>query len=79
VPRDLASLLAAAAPWRRPTVGVGLAEGVGELDVAAPFEVYATSFAARTVPIAAGHTVTTRHGLRLIAAPPTPPHPASTG
>jgi hypothetical protein len=40
-----------------------------ELDVAAPFEVYATSFAARTVPIATGHTVTTRHGLRLIAAP----------
>jgi putative intracellular protease/amidase len=68
-PRDLANLLAAAAPWRRPTLGVGLAEGVGELDVAAPFEVYATSFAARTVPIAAGRTVTTRHGLRLIAAP----------
>ena len=68
-PRDLASLLAAAAPWRGPALGVGLAEGVGELDVAAPFEVYASSFAARTVPIAAGRTVTTRHGLRLIAAP----------
>ena len=50
-------------------LGVGLVEGVGELDVAAPFEVYASSFAARTVPIAAGRTVTTRHGLRLIAAP----------
>ena len=68
-PRDLTNLLAALAPWRRPAVGVGLAEGVGELDVAAPFEVYASSFAARTVPIAAGRTVTTRHGLRLIAAP----------
>jgi putative intracellular protease/amidase len=68
-PRDLANLLAAAAPWRRPALGVGLAEGVGELDIAAPFEVYATSFAARTVPITAGRTVTTRHGLRLIAAP----------
>jgi putative intracellular protease/amidase len=68
-PRDLTNLLAALAPWRRPALGVGLAEGVGELDVAAPFEVYATSFAARTVPIAAGCTVTTRHGLRLIAAP----------
>ena len=78
-PRDLTNLLAALAPWRRPTVGVGLAEGIGELDVAAPFEVYATSFAARTVPIAAGRTVTTRHGLRLIAAPPrhrTPGGPA---
>src|SRR4249920_3666087 len=68
-PRDLANLLAALAPWRRPAVGVGLVEGVGEIDVAAPFEVYASSFAARTVPIAAGRTVTTRHGLRLITAP----------
>ena len=68
-PRDLTSLLAALAPWRRPVLGVGLAEGVGEIDVAAPFEVYASSFAARTVPIAATPTVTTRHGLRLVAAP----------
>jgi putative intracellular protease/amidase len=67
-PRNLTNLLAALTPWRRPTVGVGLAEGTSELDVAAPFEVYATSFAS-TVPIAAGRTVITRHGLRLIAAP----------
>ena len=52
-----------------PTLGVGLVEGASEIDIAAPFEVYASSFAARTVPIAAGRTVTTRHGLRLIAAP----------
>jgi putative intracellular protease/amidase len=68
-PRDLAYLLAAAFPWSRPTVGVGLVEGAGELEVAAPFEVYASSFAARTVPIAATATVATRHGLRLIATP----------
>ena len=68
-PRDLAYLLAAAFPWLRPTVGVGLVEGVGELEVAAPFEVYASSFAVSTVPIAAEATVTTRHGLRLIATP----------
>jgi putative intracellular protease/amidase len=68
-PRDLAFLLTAVAPWFRPTVGVGLVEGVGELDVAAPFEVYASSLAARTVPIAAGNTVTTRHGLRLLTTP----------
>jgi putative intracellular protease/amidase len=68
-PRDLTNLLAALAPWRRPTLAVGLVEGASELDIAAPFEVYATSFAARTVPIAAGRTVTTSHGLRLIAAP----------
>ena len=65
---DLTNLLAALAPWRRPAVGVGLVEGVGELDIAAPFEVYASSFAARTVPIAAGRTVMTRHGLRLVSA-----------
>jgi hypothetical protein len=53
----------------RPTVGVGLVEGVGELQVAAPFEVYGSSFAARTVPIAAEATVTTRHGLCLVATP----------
>jgi transcriptional regulator GlxA family with amidase domain len=68
-PGDLAYLLAVVFPWLRPTVGVGLVEGVGELDVAAPFEVYASSFAARTVPIAAEATVTTRHGLRLVATP----------
>jgi putative intracellular protease/amidase len=68
-PRDLAYLLAVVFPWLRPTVGVGLVEDVGELEVAAPFEVYASSFAARTVPIAAGPTVTTRHGLRLVATP----------
>jgi len=68
-PRDLTNLLAALAPWRRPALGVGLVEGAGEIDIAAPFEVYATSFAARTVPIAARPTVTTRHGLRLVAAP----------
>jgi hypothetical protein len=52
-PGDLAYLLAVVFPWWRPTVGVGLVEGVGELEVAAPFEVYASSFAAHTVPIAA--------------------------
>jgi hypothetical protein len=56
-------------PWFRPTVGVGLVEGVGELDVAAPFEVYASSFAAWTVPIAAEPTVTTRYGLHLVTTP----------
>jgi putative intracellular protease/amidase len=68
-PRDLASLLAVAFPWRRPTIGVGLLDGAGELDIAAPFELYGNSFAAHTVPIAAEATVTTRHGLRLIATP----------
>jgi hypothetical protein len=43
--------------------------GVGELEVAAAFEVYVSSFAARTVPIAAEASVKTRHGLRLVATP----------
>jgi transcriptional regulator GlxA family with amidase domain len=68
-PHELAFLLTAVFPWLRPTVGVGLVDGVGELEVAAPFEVYASSFAARTVPIAAQATVTSRHGLRLVATP----------
>jgi len=68
-PRDLTNLLAALAPWHRPARGVALVEGASEIDIAAPFEVYATSFAARTVPIAATPTVTTRHGLRLVATP----------
>ncbi len=68
-PHELALLLAVAFPWLRPTVGVGLVDGIGELEVAAPFEVYASSFAARTVPIAAQATVTSRHGLRLVATP----------
>jgi putative intracellular protease/amidase len=68
-PRDLASLLALAFPWRRPTIGVGLVDGAGELDIAAPFELYGNSFAAHTVPIAANRTITTRHGLRLVATP----------
>jgi hypothetical protein len=59
-------------PWLRPTVGVGLVVGVGELEVAAPFEVYASSFAARAVPIAAEAIVTSRHGLRLVATPANP-------
>jgi putative intracellular protease/amidase len=50
-PRELAFLLAVVFPWLRPTVGVGLVEGVGELAVAAE------------------PSVTTRHGLRLVATP----------
>ncbi|MBG0824568.1 DJ-1/PfpI family protein [Planomonospora sp. ID91781] len=72
-PADLPYVLNAAFPWGRPSVGVGLAEGVGEIDVAAAFEVYSgTSFAARTVPVAAGPVVRTRHGVLLLAEPAGP-------
>lgn len=53
-------------PWLRPTVGVALRDGVGELDLTAAFEVYGQSAAARTVALAAGDTVRTRHGLVLL-------------
>jgi putative intracellular protease/amidase len=53
-------------PWFRPTVGIGLSDGVGELDATAAFEVYSQSAAARTVALAAGDAVRTRHGLVLL-------------
>lgn len=53
-------------PWFRPTVGVALHDGVGELDATAAFEVYSQSAAARAVALAAGETVRTRHGLVLL-------------
>ncbi|GAA3440852.1 DJ-1/PfpI family protein [Planomonospora venezuelensis] len=67
---DLPYGINAAFPWWRPALGIGLAEGVGELDVAAALEAYSgTSFAFRTVPVAAGRTVRTRHGMTLLAEP----------
>jgi putative intracellular protease/amidase len=56
-------------PWFRPTVGIALEGGVGELDATAAFEVYSQSAAARTVALAANETVRTRHGLVLLTTP----------
>jgi putative intracellular protease/amidase len=53
-------------PWFRPTIGIALRDGVGELDATAAFEAYSQSAAARTVAIAASDTVRTRHGLVLL-------------
>lgn len=53
-------------PWFRPTIGIALADGVGELDATAAFEVYSQSSAARTVALATDDTVRTRHGLVLL-------------
>jgi hypothetical protein len=53
-------------PWFRPTVGIALKDGVGELDATAAFEVYGQSAAARTVALATSDTVRTRHGLVLL-------------
>jgi transcriptional regulator GlxA family with amidase domain len=61
--------LNAALPWLRPTVAIGLTEGVGEIDTAAVLEAYSTSGAARTLAVAATPAITTRHGLMLTAVP----------
>jgi hypothetical protein len=66
---DIPIGLNALIPWLRPTVGVGLSNGVGEIDVASAFEVYNVSFAARTVAVAATNTVTTKHGMILQTVP----------
>jgi len=64
---DLPVGLNALIPWSRPTIGVALTDGIGEIDVASTFEIYATSFAARAVPIATNAAVTTKHGMVLLA------------
>lgn len=63
---DLPVGVNAIAPWMRPTVGVGLTEGVSEIDMASAFEVYNITFAARAVPVSANGTVTTKHGMVLV-------------
>jgi putative intracellular protease/amidase len=64
--RDLTVGLNFVEPWFRPSVGIALNDGVGELDATAAFEVYTQSAAARTVAVATGDTVRTRHGLVLL-------------
>ncbi|SDK95413.1 DJ-1/PfpI family protein [Arthrobacter sp. ok362] len=66
---DIPIGLNALIPWLRPTIGVWLFNGVGEIDVASAFEVYNASFAARAVAIGATDTVTTKHGLILLTVP----------
>jgi hypothetical protein len=66
---DIPIGLNALIPWLRPTIGVGLFNGVGEIDVASAFEVYNVSFAARAVAIGATDAVTTKHGLILLTVP----------
>lgn len=66
---DIPIGLNALVPWLRPTIGVGLFNGVGEIDVASAFEVYNMSFAARAVAVGATDTVTTKHGLILLTVP----------
>ncbi len=66
---DLPVALNLAAPWFRPTLGIALADGVSEIDVASAFEVYSNSHAARTLAVATSSTVTSQHGVVLAALP----------
>ena len=67
---DLPVGLNALIPWGRPTVGVALKDGIGEIDVASTFEVYSSSFAARAIPVASNAAVITKHGMVLLANTP---------
>lgn len=63
---DLPVGLNAVVPWLRPTVGIALHDGIGEIDLASAFEVYTVSYPARTIPLTATGTVTTKHGMVLV-------------
>jgi putative intracellular protease/amidase len=64
--------LNAVLPWFRPTLAVGLSDGVGEIDTAALFDVYGSyASAARLVPVSTGSSITTAHGVVLLTTPAT--------
>ena len=67
---DLPVGLNALIPWGRPTLGIALTDGIGEIDVASTFEVYAVSYAARAVPISSSGAITTKHGMVLLTNTP---------
>lgn len=60
--------LNAVVPWFRPTVGIGLTDGIDEIDAVAAFEAYTVSGAARTVALASTSSIRTSHGLVLLPA-----------
>src|SRR5689334_19865673 len=61
--------LNAVLPWFRPTLAVALVDGVSEIDAAAAFEVYNTSFAAQIVAVSRTGYTRTRHGMILVGSP----------
>ena len=67
---DLPFALNTAVPWFRPTIGLAVGDGIGEIDLAAAADLHSGgSFAARTVLVGGRSTVTTRHGLLLVVPP----------
>ncbi|SCL70945.1 DJ-1/PfpI family protein [Micromonospora citrea] len=67
-PRDLVALLSAAYRWNRPTTGVLLTDGVGEIELAAAFRPYTElSYLARLRAFSLdGRAVRSRHGLTFL-------------
>lgn len=65
---DLVALLSAAYRWSRPTTGVLLTDGVGEIELAAAFRPYTElSYLARLEAVSAdGRTIRSRHGLTFL-------------
>ena len=63
--------LGAVMPWFQPTMAVGLADGIGEIDTAALADVYSYSSAAHLVPVSTGSSITTAHGVVLLTTPAT--------
>jgi transcriptional regulator GlxA family with amidase domain len=64
-PADVVALLSAGYRWDRPTMGVLLTDGVGEIELASAFRPYTElSYLARPVAVTAdGRPVRSRHGL----------------
>lgn len=58
-----------ALPWFKPSLALALTNGVNEIDVAAPVEVYSYSSAAHIVPVGSDVSITTAHGLVLGTTP----------
>jgi putative intracellular protease/amidase len=56
-------------PWFQPTLAVGLADGVGEIDTAALTDTYSYASAAHLVPVSTGSSIITAHGVVLLTTP----------
>jgi transcriptional regulator GlxA family with amidase domain len=67
-PADVVGLLSASYRWDRPTMGVLLTDGVGEIELASAFRPY-TEFSYLTRPVAVtadGEPIRSRHGLTFV-------------
>jgi hypothetical protein len=67
-PADIVGLLSAGYRWDRPSTGVLLTDGVGEIELASAFRLYTElSYLARTIAVTAdGHPIRSRHGLTFV-------------